>query len=283
MKRENRFKETLIACLKNKNFMIGFVMLLSVILVAIFAEQIAPYDYMEQLVGPKFTAPCREYLFGTDDLGRDMFSRVVLGTRITLWVAFLGTVLQLAIGIVVGLIAGYFGGKVDAVFTFLTDLTWCIPGTILALAVVTVIGKSLTNSVIAIAMVCWAAYARPIRSKTMSLKTMAFVETGKAFGESDLALMFRYILPNMVPTIIVMASTTLPSTVLSTTTLSFLGMGSQPPSPDWGLALSSGVSYIARAPWMSIFPGIALVYTVFGFSLLGEGIRDILDPHLRSM
>ena len=278
----SKAKENFQACLHNTNFMIGFFMLLSVILIAIFANQLAPYGYTDQMVGTQFEAPSGAHLFGTDELGRDILSRVIFGTRLTLWVAFLGASLELVIGVVVGLVCGYFGGTIDHIFTFLTDLTWCIPGTILALAVVTLIGKSLTNSVIAIAMVCWASYARPIRAKTMSLKTMAFVETGAAFGESSAALMFRYILPNVIPSLIVMVSTTLPSTILSTTTLSFLGMGSQPPSPDWGLALSKGIDYIGSAPWMSIFPGLALVYTVLGFSLLGEGVRDILDPHLKS-
>ena len=277
----SKSKETLHACLHNVNFMIGFFMLLSVVLVAIFADKLAPAGYTD-FVDNAFLSPSQSHWFGTDELGRDVLSRVIYGTRITLKVAILGASLELIIGVVVGLSCGYFGGAIDHVFTFLTDLTWCIPGTILALAVVTLIGKSLTNSVIAIAMVCWASYARPIRAKTMSLKTMAFVETGKAFGESSAALMFRYILPNVVPSLIVMVSTTLPGTILSTTTLSFLGMGSQAPSPDWGLNLSKGMDFIGSAPWLSIFPGIALVYTVLGFSLLGEGIRDILDPHLKS-
>ena len=277
-----KWKETLMACLKNFNFMLGFCMLASVCILAIFSEQIAPYDYMEQGVGGRFTAPCAEFLFGTDELGRDMLSRVIWGTRITLWVAFLGATLQLVIGVTVGLLCGYFGGWIDRFFSFLTDLTWCIPSTILALAVVTLIGKGLTNTVISIALVAWASYARPVRAKTMSLKSMAFVETGKAFGESSFALMFRYILPNVIPSLIVMVSTTLPSTILSTTTLSFLGLGSQAPSPDWGLALSNGITYIGTAPWLSIFPGIALLYTVLGFSFLGEGVRDILDPHMKS-
>lgn len=275
-------KETLQSCLKNGNFMVGFVILFSVALVAIFAEQIAPYGYTDQLVGGKFSAPSSKFWFGTDELGRDVFSRVVMGTRITLWVAFLGATLELILGVSVGLVCGYFGKWVDRVFSFLTDLTWCIPGTILALAVVTLIGKGLTNSVIAISLVSWASYARPVRAKTMSLKNMAFVETGAAFGESSFSLMFRYILPNVVPSLIVMVSMSLPATILSTTTLSFLGLGSQAPSPDWGLALSNGITYIVRAPWLSIFPGIALVYTVLGFNLLGEGLRDILDPHMKS-
>nr|WP_326126291.1 ABC transporter permease [uncultured Oscillibacter sp.] len=282
MRGRGKVRETLQECLRNGNFMVGFIILLSVFLVAIFSGQIAHYGYTEQLVGPKFSPPSAEFWFGTDELGRDVFSRVVEGTRITLWVAFIGATLELVLGVTVGLICGYFGSWVDRVFSFLTDLTWCIPGTILALAVVTLLGKGLTNSVIAISLVSWASYARPVRAKTMSLKNMAFVETGTAFGESSFSLMFRYILPNVVPSLIVMVSMSLPATILSTTTLSFLGLGSQAPSPDWGLALSNGITYITNAPWLSIFPGIALVYTVLGFNLLGEGLRDILDPHMKS-
>lgn len=227
-------------------------------------------------------APSAEFWFGTDELGRDVFSRTIQGTRIALWVAVLGAVVQLFLGIIVGLVCGYFGKWIDRLFSFVTDLTWCIPGTILALAVVTILGKGLTNTILAISMVAWASYARPVRAKTMSLKTMAFVETGKAFGESDVSLMFRYILPNIVPSLIVMVSMNLPGTIVSTTTLSFLGLGSQPPSADWGLALSTGMQYITRAPWLSIFPGIALVYTTLGFNFLGEGLRDILDPHMKT-
>ena len=269
-------------CLKNPSFMIGFVMLLSVILVAIFQDQLAPYGVNQQGAGGSYEAPSMAHLFGTDQLGRDCFSRVIFGARIALWVAFLGGTLELVIGVVVGLFCGFFGKWVDRVLSFLTDLTWCIPGTILALAVVTVLGKSLTNTIIAVSFVAWASYARIVRAKTMSLRNMAFVETGKAFGESNLALMFRYVLPNVIPSLVVLLSLNLPGTIMSTTTLSFLGLGSQPPSPDWGLAISSGLDCITRAPWLSIFPGIALVYTTFSFTLLGEGIRDLLDPHLKS-
>lgn len=278
----NKFKETVHECWKNKNFMIGFVILLSVILVAIFADFIAPYDYAQQNVGDRFEKPSGDFWFGTDELGRDMFSRVVYGSRIALWVAFLGGSLQLVIGVAVGLACGFFGKWVDRVLSFMTDLTWCIPGTILALAVVTLIGKGLTNTVIAISLVAWASYARTVRAKTLSLKNMAFVETGKAFGESNFSLMVRYILPNIIPSLIVMVSLNLPGTIMSTTTLSFLGLGSQPPSPDWGLAISKGIENITKAPWLSIFPGLALVYTTFGFNLLGEGLRDLLDPHMKS-
>lgn len=270
-------------CRRNVNFVVGFLMILSLILVAIFAQQIAPYDYDEPHKQAKLQAPNSTYLFGTDDFGRDMFSKVIYGTRITLWVALLGTSIQLFLGVVIGLLCGYFGGWVDKVLLFITDVTWCVPGTILALAVVTVLGKGLTNSIIAISLVGWAGYARTVRAKTMSLRTMAFVETGRAFGESSLSLMFRYILPNIVPSLIVLISNNLPGTIMATTTLSFLGLGSQPPSPDWGLAISQGMNYVHRAQWLSIFPGLALVYTVLGFNILGEGMRDLLDPRLKDL
>lgn len=272
-----------INCRRNVNFVVGFLMILSLILVAIFAQQIAPYDYDEPHKQDRLQAPNSTYLFGTDDFGRDMFSKVIYGTRITLWVALLGTSIQLFLGVVVGLLCGYFGGWVDRVLLFITDVTWCVPGTILALAVVTVLGKGLTNSIIAISLVGWAGYARTVRAKTMSLRTMAFVETGRAFGESSLSLMFRYILPNIVPSLIVLISNNLPGTIMATTTLSFLGLGSQPPSPDWGLAISQGMNYVHRAQWLSIFPGLALVYTVLGFNILGEGMRDLLDPRLKGL
>ncbi len=270
-------------CRRNVNFVVGFLMILSLILVAIFAQQFAPYGYDEPHKQDRLQAPNSTYLFGTDDFGRDMFSKVIYGTRITLWVALLGTSIQLFLGVVIGLLCGYFGGWVDKVLLFITDVTWCVPGTILALAVVTVLGKGLTNSIIAISLVGWAGYARTVRAKTMSLRTMTFVETGRAFGESSLSLMFRYILPNIVPSLIVLISNNLPGTIMATTTLSFLGLGSQPPSPDWGLAISQGMNYVHRAQWLSIFPGLALVYTVLGFNILGEGMRDLLDPRLKGL
>ena len=280
--KNSRIKETIQDCLRNRNFMIGLIMILSVCLIAIFANEISPYSYTKQAVGGRMVHPSAKFLFGTDELGRDVFSRTVFGTRVALWVAFLGAIIQLVLGLTIGMICGFFGKWIDRSFSFLTDLTWCIPGTILALAVVTILGKGLTNTVIAISLVSWASYARPVRAKTMSLKTMAFIETGRTFGESSMSLMFRYIFPNVVPSLIVMVSMNLPGTIMSTTTLSFLGLGSQAPSPDWGLALSKGMQYISRAPWLSVFPGLALVYTTLGFNLLGEGLRDILDPHMKS-
>lgn len=270
------------SCHKNRNFMVGFIMVVSVILVALFADFIAPYPFDMAHPQDILKAPCGQYLFGTDNMGRDLFSRIIYGTRIALQVALVGAGLQLVVGTVVGLICGYFGGWIDKALMFIADLTYAIPGMVMALAVVTVLGSSLMNAIIAIAVVNWAAYARVVRAKAMSIKNQAFIETGIAFGESAAAIMFRYILPNIVPVLIVTVSMQLPGTIMSTTTLSFLGVGSQPPSPDWGLLVSESINFISRGPWMCIFPGLALVYTVVGFNILGEGLRDLLDPKMKS-
>ncbi len=279
---DSPFKEFLGSCYKNKNFMLGFVIVLSIIIFAAFADQIAPYRFDEAHPADILVAPCPEYILGTDNMGRDLFSRIIYGSRITLQVAILGAGLQLVFGVTIGLICGYFGGAADRALTFAADLTWCIPGMIMALAVVTIIGAGLTNAIIAIAIVNWASYARIVRAKTMSIKNQAFIETGISFGESPVSIMLRYILPNIVPVLIVTVSMQLPGTIMSTTTLSFLGVGSRPPSPDWGLMVSEGINFITRGPWLCIFPGLALVYTVFGFNVLGEGLRDLLDPRMKS-
>ncbi|MDR2656515.1 MAG: ABC transporter permease, partial [Oscillospiraceae bacterium] len=236
--------EFLTKCWKNINFMIGVVILFSIVATAAFAPRIAPFGFDEPHKQDRLAPPSATYLFGTDDFGRDQFSRVVYGARITLQVAVVGTLIQVLLGVTIGLICGYYGGPLDRALMYLTDVTWCIPGTVLALAVVTVLGKSLMNSIIAISLVNWAGYARVVRAKTMSLKNMPFIETAVAFGEKRPMIMLRYILPNMVPALIVLISMNLPGTILSTATLSFLGLGSQPPSPDWGLAISQGMKYV---------------------------------------
>ena len=266
----------------NRNLAIGSVMVLFVVLIAIFAQQIAPYNYDDSFVAEKFTPPCKAHPFGTDDFGRDMFSRIVYGSRISLRVAVLAASIEIFLGVSIGLLSGFYGGNLDRFLSFIGDLTWSMPPIIMSMAVITVLGKGLDNVIIAIAIVSWASYARTVRAKTQSLKNMAFVETGAAYNESDLSLMLRYILPNIVPTIIVLTSLSIPSTIMSTTALSFLGLGSMHPSPDWGLLLSNSMNYIQIAPWLAVYPGIALVITVFAFNLLGEGLRDMLDPRLQS-
>ncbi len=274
-------KKTLRALARNKNLLVGGIMVLIVVVMALFAGLIAPYPYNEAHLLDKMKPPCAAYPFGTDDFGRDMLSRVIYGAQPALRVALLAMIIEMGIGITLGLIAGYYGGVVDHAVTFVGDLTWCVPPIVLTMAVITMIGKGLDNVIIATALVSWAQYTRIVRAKTQSLRGMAFVETAVAFNERDSAILLRYILPNVMPSIIVLASLSIPQTIMSTTALSFLGMGAQPPSPDWGLALSASFRFITTAPWLAVFPGLALVFTVFAFNLFGEGLRDMLDPRLK--
>ncbi|MDF2680114.1 MULTISPECIES: ABC transporter permease [Brevibacillus] len=273
--------------LKNKakysNLIIGSSMILLLLFVALFANFIAPYRYDDSMMNERLQEPSMQHLLGTDFYGRDVFSRILYGARIALQIAAQSVGIQLVIGVTIGLLCGYFGGWIDRILSFIMDITWSMPPLIIAFAVVSVLGQSLNNAIIAIAVVSWAQYGRIVRAKTMSIKNMAFLETGIAFGESTPALLFRYILPNVVPSMIVIASISIPSAIMSTTALSFLGLGAQSPSPDWGLALSDSVRQLTMAPWLGIAPGLALVYTTLGFSMLGEGLRDLIDPRLRSL
>lgn len=277
-----KFKKNFRMCVRNRSLLIGSIMILIVVLAAIFADVVAPYEYDHADMSKKLLMPCKNFLFGTDDFGRDAFSRVIYGSRIALRVALLAAAIEIVLGVTIGMLAGYYGGTVDRILSFFADLTWSMPPIIMSMAVITVLGKGLDNVIIAIAVVSWAQYARVVRAKTQALKNMAFVETAMAFNESNAAIMLRYILPNIVPSIIVLASLSIPATITSTTALSFLGLGAQPPSPDWGLALSDSMNNISTAPWLAVYPGFALVFTVFGFNLFGEGLRDILDPRLKS-
>jgi peptide/nickel transport system permease protein len=267
--------------LKNKTFLIGFLIFASILLMAIFADFIAPYTYEEMEISNAFAPPSVENIFGTDQYGRDMFSRVVYGSRIALRVGLIVVIIETVIGVALGLIAGYYGGRANKIILFITDMTWALPPIILALAIITMIGPSLNNVVISIAVVSWAQFTRIVRAKTLAIKNMPFVEAARAFGENDLNIIIRYILPNVMPSIIVITTLALPSAILLTSALGFLGLGAQPPLPDWGVILAEGISFTRRAPWLTYFPGLALVYTVLGFNLIGEGLRDILDPKMK--
>ena len=267
--------------LKNKTFCIGFFIFISVLFIAVFADIIAPHSYDEMEIINKLTNPNQQHLFGTDRYGRDVFSRVVYGSRIALKVGLIVVLIESVIGISLGLLAGYYGGITNRIILFITDLTWSMPPIILALAIITMLGPSLNNVVISIAIVSWAQFTRIVRAKTQSIKNMPFVEAARAFGENDFNIIFRYILPNVMPSIIVITTLALPSAILLTSSLGFLGLGAQPPLPDWGVILSNGIPFIRKAPWITIFPGLAIAYTVLGFNLIGEGLRDILDPKLK--
>jgi len=255
---------------------IGFVLFL-----AVAAPLVSPYHYAEVNMEERLMPPCPKHPFGTDQYGRDVLSRVMYGASIALWVGVLVAAIEAAIGIPLGLLAGYFGGKVDRVISAVTDMIWAFPPLILALGIVTMIGAGLTQVVIAIAVVSWAPFTRVTRAKTQSLVNKEFVIAARAIGESSLSILTRYILPNIMAPNLVLLTLTIPSAILSTTALSFLGFGAQPPTPDWGAMLSEGADYLLSAPWIATFPGVFIVITALGFNLLGDGLRDLLDPTLR--
>lgn len=268
-------------CLQNKTFLVGFFIFTSVLLAAVFADFVTDYTYEEMDIANAFAKPNQKNLFGTDQYGRDLFSRVIYGSRIALRVGLIVVLIESIIGIALGLIAGYFGGVANRIILFITDLTWSMPPIILALAIITMLGPSLNNVVISIAVVSWAQFTRIVRAKTQAIKNMPFVEAARAFGENDVNIIIRYILPNVMPAIIVITTLALPNAILLTSALGFLGLGAQPPLPDWGVILSNGIVFVRRAPWITIFPGLAIVYTVLGFNLIGEGLRDLLDPKMK--
>ncbi|MBR6585668.1 MAG: ABC transporter permease [Firmicutes bacterium] len=267
--------------LKNPMFLIGSIMFLVVIFAVIFAPLIAPHGYTEQHYDDALTGPCSEYPWGTDQYGRCIFCRVIYGSRIALSVGLVAVIIETVIGVTLGVISGYYGKKIDKFIQFVTDATWAIPPIILALAIVLMLGSSAMNVAIGVAVVSWAQFTKITRTKVMAIKNLPYIEAAKIYGESDLSIILRYILPNLVSTIIVLATLAMPSAILSTTSMGFLGLGAQQPMPDWGWILQDGIQYIRKAPWISMAPGLAIVWTVLGFNLVGEGVKELLDPRVR--
>lgn len=259
----------------------GLIISIFIVFIAIFAPFIAPRDYAQTDLKHRLEPPSPDFPFGTDELGRCIFSRVIYGSRIALWVGILVVLVEALVGVTLGIIAGYWEGWIDRVISFLSDSIWALPPIVLALGVVTVIGPGISQVVTAIAIVSWPPFTRVSRAKVLSIKNREFVIAAKAIGESDISIIVRYILPNIIPPILVLATLTLPTAILSTTALSFLGFGAQPPTPDWGDMIAKGIGYLQIAPWISTFPGIFLVITSLGFNLLGDGLRDLIDPRLR--
>ena len=274
-------KSKVLKIFKKPMFLIGFVMLAVVILCAVFAPFIAPHGYADIDIARKLATPSSEFPLGTDQYGRCLFSRIIFGTRIALRVGVIAVVIETVIGVTLGIIAGYYGGKADTVIMFFTDMVWAIPPIILAMAIVLLIGPSAENVAISIALVSWAQFTKIIRAKVLSIKNLSYIEAARVYGESNLQIILRYILPNLVSTIIILASLALPAAILSTTAMSFLSLGAQEPLPDWGMILSGGIKYIRNAPWISVWPGVAIIWTVLGFNMTAEGVKDILDPRMK--
>jgi peptide/nickel transport system permease protein len=260
---------------------IGGMLVLGVFVVAIFAPWIAPYDpaaidIKNILVGPSAVHP-----FGTDDLGRDVLSRMIWGSRVSLEVGFVAIGIATIIGIIVGALAGFYGGYIDSAFMRFVDIMLSIPTIFLVLAVIAILEPSIINIMIVIGLTSWMEPARLVRAEFISIKEREFVTAARALGARDLRLIFKHILPNGLSPILVSATMGVGGAVLIESALSFLGIGVQPPTPSWGSLLSSGKDNIEIAWWLSAFPGLAILVTVLGYNLLGEGIRDALDPRQR--
>ncbi len=257
-------------------------LLLVIVLTAIFAEVLAPYDPLATQPEIRLAAPSWEHPFGTDDIGRDVLSRVIHGSRISLWVGLLAVGIGTAAGMIIGLLCGYCEGRVDLIFQRVMDAIQAIPGLVLALAIVSVLRPNTTNAMLAIAMVIIPGNSRIVRGAVMSAKQNRYVEAAQAIGCRHPRIILGHILPNVTAPILVIASIWLGNAILIEATLSFLGVGTQPPTPSWGLMLSStGRAFMEQAPWLAIFPGLAISLAVLGFNLFGDTLRDAWDPKLR--
>lgn len=272
MKKQNFF-------MKNKSFTFFGILAILIVLAAVFAPWIT--RGVDPSKGDIFSAimpPSSEHIFGTDKLGRDIFTRVIYGARTSLVAAFSVVILIFIIGTFMGILAGYFGGWVDTVIMRIADMMIAFPGLVLALAVAGILGASVRNAVIAISLVSWTKYARLARSLVLKIRNRDYVAAAIVTGSKTPYMLLKYMLPNVLPTLVITAATDIGSMMLELAGLSFLGFGAKPPTPEWGLMLSEGRAYMQSAPWLMVYPGLAIFITVVVFNMLGDGLRDILDP-----
>ncbi len=279
--RSEDFKITLILVRKSPLTILGLALTVFLVLVAVFAPLIAPYDPIKQDLKNRLQPPSWEHPFGTDQLGRDIFSRVVWGSRISLFIALIVVAISFTVGTTIGIISGYFGGKVDEVLMRITDMFMAFPRLVLALAVAAALGPGLFNTMLAIAFVSWVYYARLARASTLQIREEVYIEAARAIGASDRRILFLHVLPMVITPVIVQATLDMGGTILTAAGLGFLGLGVQPPTPEWGVMVSEGRRFITEQWWVSTFPGFAILLATLGFNLLGDGINDILNVRAR--
>ena len=279
----NSFKESMYLLARNKLSLLAFAIIILLVLSAIFAPVIVPYpeDVYSTHIEQKLAAPSSEHIMGTDELGRDVFSRLVYGARVSISTALIAVGVALVIGIPLGAIAGTFGGWVDNVIMRITDVFLSFPPLLLAIALVTLLGPGLTNAIIAIVVSWWPWYTRLVRGQAISIKERKFVQAAETIGTSKAKIIFSHIVPNCISPVIVQASMDIGGVIMTVASLSFLGLGAQQPQPEWGLMISVGRASFPDKWWCCIFPGIAIFLTVLSFNLLGDAIREILDPKTR--
>lgn len=267
--------------IKNRNVLIGLSIIFFLIFIAVFAPQIAPHDPEKANPKIRLEPPSKEYPFGTDHLGRCILSRIIFGARISLLIGLIVISGSLLIGIVLGTISGYFGGFADNAIMRLVDGFLAVPSMFLAIALAGTLGPGFFNMAIALIAVEWTSYARVVRGSILSVKEKEFVEAARGLGEGDFYIMFRHILPNIISPLIVIATLGIGYAILAAAGLSFLGFGVQPPTPEWGSMLDDGRLFMRKAPYIMIFPGLAIMITVLAFNFLGDGLRDEMDPRFR--
>ena len=265
---------------KDKMMLLGFVIILVFVFIAIFAPFVSPNDPFYVDLSQRHAGPSLQFPLGSDLLGRCLLSRLIFGARTSLSVAAICLGLIMTLSILVGTIAGYFGGKLDAVLMRLIDILLSVPDIVLTLAIVGMLGPGLTNVIIGMVSVRWLNYARVIRGSVMSVKNKNYVMSARAAGISDFAIMFKHILPNIVSPMVVMATLDMGNLIISLAGLSFLGLGAQPPTPEWGMMVNDGRRFLMTHPSQMFYPGLAILIVVIAFNLLGDGLRDALDPKL---
>ncbi|HAX18003.1 MAG TPA: peptide ABC transporter permease [Actinobacteria bacterium] len=275
------YKDAWRRLVRNKLAMIGLAIVIIMALIAILAPYIAPYDpiYREKTASQE--GPSAAHWFGTDILGRDIFSRVLYGTQISMLVGVVAVSISLAIGLFLGALSGFFSGVPDAIIMRIADIFFAFPYILGAIAIMTILGPGVLNIFIAIGILGWASVARLFRSSILSIKEKEYIEAARALGASNARIIMKHILPNSFAPLIVYSTMNVGTAIIVEAALSFLGLGVQPPTPSWGKMLSESLSYINTAPWLMFFPGLAILITVLGFVLLGDGLRDALDPRLK--
>ncbi|RNF38178.1 ABC transporter permease [Planococcus salinus] len=267
---------------KSKIAVVGMGIVIFFILLAVFGPLVTMQGINEQNLPERLLPPSSTYWLGTDDFGRDILSRIVHGARISLWVGFLAVVGSALMGSLLGILAGYYGRWVDAVISRIFDIMLAFPSILLAIAVVSVLGPSLRNALIAIAIINIPNFGRLIRSKVLSIKEDEYIMSAKAIGMKDNRILFSHILPNSMAPVIVQGTLAIATAIIEAAALGFLGLGAQAPAPEWGKMLADSRPYLTNAPWTMIFPGLAIMLTVLGFNLMGDGLRDALDPRMKS-
>jgi peptide/nickel transport system permease protein len=266
---------------RNKMALLGLFIIVFFIVVAFCAPLLTTYDYKEQSLMDRLQPPSSQHWFGTDDLGRDLFTRIVYGSRISLWVGLFSVSGSIVIGTMLGILAGYYGRWVDMLISRLFDILLSFPSILLAIAVVAALGPSLQNALYAIAIVNVPTFGRLVRARVLSLKEEEFITAARALGMKDRRILFSYILPNSLAPIIVQGTLSIGTAIIEAAALGFLGLGAQPPEPEWGKILSDSRQFIDTASWTVIFPGVSIALTVLGFNLMGDGLRDVLDPRMK--